>query len=146
MVRQGTWYCPTLSVYYTHWEPEGTPGRRPRPAARRLHGPSFQRALKAGVKIVFGTDVGGFSWSEPIAQEFQRMVELGMTPAAAIRSATGVPAEMLGLSGQVGVIAAGAYADVIAVEGDPLKDVSVLQRVGFVMKSGAVFKNELARP
>jgi imidazolonepropionase-like amidohydrolase len=53
---------------------------------------------------------------------------------------------MLGLSGQVGVIAAGAYADVIAVEGDPLKDVSVLQRIGFVMKDGAVFKNELARP
>ena len=145
MVRQGTWYCPTLSVYYDHWDPESTPaGARDRLRVA-VHGPSFQRALKAGVKIVFGTDVGGFSWTEPIAREFQRMVELGMTPADAIRSATGVPAEMLGVSGQVGVIAAGAYADVIAVEGDPLKDVSVLQRVGFVMKDGAVFKNELAR-
>jgi imidazolonepropionase-like amidohydrolase len=146
MVRQGTWYCPTLSVYYTHWEPEGTPGGARDRLRVAVHGPSFQRALKAGVKIVFGTDVGGFSWSEPIAQELPRMVELGMTPAAAIRSATSVPAEMLGLSGRAGVIAAGAYADLIAVEGDPLKDVSVLQRVGFVMKDGAVFKNELARP
>jgi imidazolonepropionase-like amidohydrolase len=145
MVRQGTWYCPTLSVYYTHWEPAGTPGGDRDRLRVELHGPSFQRALKAGVKIVFGTDVGGFSWSEPIAQEFPRMVELGMTPAAAIRSATSLPAEMLGLSGQVGVVAAGAYADLIAVEGDPLKDVAVLQRVGFVMKGGAVFKNELTR-
>ena len=146
MVRQGTWYCPTLTVYYDHWAAEGTPAGTKDRLRVALHGPSFQRALKAGVKIVFGTDVGGFSWSEPIAQEFQRMVDLGMTPAAAIRSATAVPAEMLGLAGRAGVIAAGAYADVIAVEGDPLKDVSVLQRVGFVMKDGAVFKNDLARP
>lgn len=144
MVRQGTWYCPTLTVYYTHWAPEGTPaGTRDRLRVA-LHGPSFQRALRAGVRIVFGTDVGGFSWSEPIAQEFPRMVELGMTPADAIRSATSVPAEMLGLPGRIGVIAPGAYADVIAVDGDPLKDIAVLQHVAFVMKDGAVFKNDLA--
>src|SRR5712692_6170173 len=115
MARQGTWYCPTLGVYYHEWAPEGTPaGRRDRKRAE-VHGPSFQKALKAGVKIVFGTDVGGFSWSEPIAAEFSRMVELGMSPAAALRSATSVPAEMLGLAGQVGVVAPGAYADVVAV-------------------------------
>ncbi|HEY3121067.1 MAG TPA: amidohydrolase family protein, partial [Vicinamibacteria bacterium] len=108
MVRQGTWYCPTLSVYYGHWAPEDTPaGRRDRKRVE-VHGPSFQKALKAGVKIVFGTDVGGFSWSEPIAQEFARMVELGMSPAAAIRSATSAPAEMLGMAGQLGVVAPGA--------------------------------------
>jgi imidazolonepropionase-like amidohydrolase len=143
MVRQGTWYCPTLGVYYEGWAPEGTPaGRRDRKRAE-VHGPSFQKALKAGVKIVFGTDVGGFSWSEPIAAEFSRMVELGMSPAAALRSATSVPADMLGLSGQVGIVAPGAYADVVAVRGDPLKDVKELERVAFVMKDGVVFKNEL---
>jgi imidazolonepropionase-like amidohydrolase len=143
MVRQGTWYCPTLGVYYEGWAPAGTPaGRRDRKRAE-VHGPSFQKALKAGVKIVFGTDVGGFSWSEPIAAEFSRMVELGMSPAAALRSATSVPADMLGLSGQVGVVAPGAYADVVAVRGDPLKDVKELERVAFVMKDGVVFKNEL---
>src|SRR5438132_2427529 len=94
MARQGTWYCPTLSVYYYQWAPETTPaGRRDRQRAE-LHGPSFQRALKAGIKIVFGTDVGGFPWTDPIAQEFSRMVELGMPPAAAIRSATSTPAQM----------------------------------------------------
>ena len=95
------------------------------------------------MKIVFGTDVGGFSWSEPIAGEFSRMIELGMSPAAALRSATSAPAEMLGLAGQVGVVAPGAYADVVAVRGDPLKDMKELERVGFVMKDGVVFKNEL---
>jgi imidazolonepropionase-like amidohydrolase len=146
MVRQGTWYCPTLGVYYHEWAPEGTPaGRRDRKRAE-VHGPSFQKALKAGVKIVFGTDVGGFSWSEPIAGEFSRMVELGMSPAAALRSATSVPAEMLGLAGQVGVVAPGAYADIVAVRGDPLQDVKELERVGFVMKDGVIFKNELAKP
>jgi len=146
MVRQGTWYCPTLAVYYTLWGPADTPqGQRDRKRVE-VHGPSFQRALKAGVKIVFGTDVGGFSWSDPIAQEFPRMVELGMSPMAAVRSATSVPAEMLGLAGQVGVVAPGALADLIAVRGDPLRDVKELERVGFVMKDGAVFKNELAGP
>jgi len=143
MVRQGTWYCPTLGVYYHEWAPEGTPaGRRDRKRAE-VHGPSFQKALKAGVKIVFGTDVGGFSWSEPIAAEFSRMVELGMSPAAALRSATSAPAEMLGLAGQIGVVAPGAYADVVAVRGDPMKDMKELERVGFVMKDGVVFKDEL---
>jgi imidazolonepropionase-like amidohydrolase len=140
MVKQGTWYCPTLSVYYSHWGPADTPqGRRDRERVR-LHDPSFQNAMKAGVKIVFGTDVGGFPWSEPIAQEFPRMVALGMTPMQAIRSATSVPADMLGMTGQIGVLANGAYADVIAVHGDPLADIAELGKVFFVMKDGSVFK------
>ncbi len=143
MVRQGTWYCPTLSAYYYYWEPENTPlGRRDRKRVS-LHDVSFQKALRAGVKIVFGTDVGGFAWTDPIAQEFPRMVALGMSPAEAIRSATSRPAEMLDMEGEIGVIAPGAYADVIAVAGDPLKDISELERVQFVMKDGSVFKNDL---
>jgi len=143
MVRQGTWYCPTLSAYYYYWAAEDTPlGRRDRKRAA-VHNVSFQKALRAGVKIVFGTDVGGFSWTEPIAQEFPRMVALGMSPAEAIRSATSRAAEMLDMAGELGVIAPGAYADVIAVAGDPLKDISELGRVGFVMKDGNVFKNDL---
>src|SRR5437867_5949611 len=122
MVRPGTWYCPTLAVYYTLWGPADTPqGQRDRKRVE-VHGPSFQRALKAGVKIVFGTDVGGFSWSDPIAREFSRMVELGMSPMAAVRSATSVPAEMLGLARQVGVVEPCALADLIAVRGDPMRD------------------------
>ena len=71
------------------------------------------------------------------------MVEFGMSPLAAIRSATSAPAEMLDRQGELGVIAKGAFADLIAVRGDPLKDVRELSRVGFVMKGGSVFKNEL---
>jgi imidazolonepropionase-like amidohydrolase len=142
MVKQGTWLCPTIAAYYFHWADENTPaGQRDRKRVA-VHGPSFQRAVKAGVRIAFGSDVGGFSWSDPIAQEFPRMVEFGMSPLAAIRSATSMAAEMLDQQGELGVLAKGAYADVIAVRGDPLKDVRELARVFFVMKGGNVFKNE----
>jgi len=140
MLKQGTWYCPTLSVYYTDWSPADTPaGQRDRKRAA-VHGPSFQKALKAGIKIVFGTDMGGIPWTEPIAQEFPRMVELGMSPTDAIKSATSRPAAMLDMTGQIGIIAPGAYADVIAVDGDPLRDIKLLENVHFVMKGGKVFK------
>jgi imidazolonepropionase-like amidohydrolase len=142
MVKQGTWLCPTMGVYYDHNSPPDTPaGRRDR-ARIALHGPSLRKAYKAGVKIAFGTDVGGFSWNDPMAGEFARMVEFGMTPMAAIQSATSKGAEMLGMSGEIGVIAPGAYADVIAVEGDPLKNVGELERVGFVMKDGKIYTGE----
>lgn len=142
MVRQGTWLCPTMSVYYDHNSAPDTPaGKRDRKRIE-LHGPSLRKASRAGVKIAFGTDAGGFSWSDPIAQEFPRMVEFGMTPMAAIQAATSKAAEMLGVSGQLGVIAPGAYADIIAVPGDPLADVKELGRVGFVMKDGKVFRNQ----
>ena len=140
MVRQGTWLVPTLSVYYTHNEPADTPGGKRDRKRVAVHGPSFQKAMKAGVKIAFGTDVGGFSWSDPIAQEFARMTEFGMSPMDAIRSATSRAADLLDMTGDLGVIAPGAYADIVAVGGDPLRDVSVLKDVRFVMKDGAVFK------
>ncbi|HEY7862440.1 MAG TPA: amidohydrolase family protein [Thermoanaerobaculia bacterium] len=142
MVKQGTWYCPTMSPYYYDWEPEGTPaGIRDRKRAE-VHGPSLQKAMKAGVKIAFGTDAGGFPWSDPMAQEFRRMVEFGMTPAAAIRSATSSAAEMLGMEGKIGTIAPGAWADIVAVTGDPLRDVRILEKIDFVMKDGNVYRND----
>src|SRR5438128_7041656 len=83
MVKQGTWYCPTLAVYYTDWGSADTPaGQRDRKRAAE-HGVSLQKAVKAGVKIVFGTDIGGIPWTEPIAQEFLRMAGFGMAPIEA---------------------------------------------------------------
>ena len=140
MVRQGTWLVPTLSVYYDHNDAPDTPAGKRNRKRVAVHGPSFQRAMKAGVKIAFGTDAGGFSWDEPIAQEFGRMVEFGMSPMDAIRAATSRAADLLDMTGDLGVIAPGAYADVIAVNGDPLRDVNVLKDVRFVMKDGSVFK------
>ena len=143
MVKQGTWYCPTLSVYYTDWAPPDTAaGQRDRKRAS-VHEQTFKKALKAGAKIVFGTDMGGIPWTEPIAQEFPRMVDLGMSPMDAIQSATSRPAEMLDRAGQIGVIAPGALADLIAVAGDPLRDIKELGKVKFVMKDGKVFQNQL---
>ena len=84
--------------------------------------------------------MGGMPWTEPIAQEFSRMVELGMSPMDAIKSATSRPAEMLDMAGPIGVIAPGAYADVVAVTGEPLRDIKVLENMQFVMKGGKVFK------
>ncbi len=144
MVKQGTWYVPTFAVYYYNHSPAGTPEGKRDELRVSLHGPSFQRALKAGVKIAFGTDVGGFPWTDPIAQEFGYLVKFGMSPMQAIQSATARAAELLDMPGQLGVIAVGAYADLIAVPGDPLKDVNLLKDVRFVMKDGKVFKNELS--
>ncbi len=141
MIKQGTWYVPTLQVYYTDWDPADTDsGKRDRKRVA-LHGVSFTKALRAGVKMAFGTDVGGFKWSEPIAEEFSRELEFGMTPMQAIQSATSRAAELLGKRGEIGVIAPGAYADLIAVASDPLADINVLKTVQFVMKDGVVFQS-----
>ena len=143
MIRQGTWYVPTLSVYYYDWEPADTPGGKRDRKRAEVHGVSFRKALRAGVRIAFGTDVGGFVWSDPIAQEFAREVEFGMTPMQAIQSATSRAAELLGKSSELGVIASGAAADLMAVDGDPLRDVGALRNAGFVMKGGVIFKSAL---
>src|SRR2546421_3841517 len=146
MVRQGTWLVPTLSVYYYDLDPPDTPtGKRDRKRVA-VHGVSFQKALRAGVRIAFGTDAGGFPWSEPLAQEFAREIEFGMTPMQAIQSADSRGAELLGRSGELGGVAPGAYGDGIAVAGDPLADVNELKNVGFVMKDGVVFKSTSKSP
>ena len=145
MASQGTWYCPTLSPYYEDWAPADTPaGKRDR-ARAATHEISFKKALQAHLKIVFGTDIGGMPWTESMAQEFPRMVGFGMSPMDAIHSATSRAAEMLDMKGEIGVLAPGAYADVIAVSSDPLKDISALEHVRFVMHDGTIFKNEITK-
>ena len=142
MLKQGTWYVPTLNVYYDDWAPEDTPeGKRDRLRAS-AHEVSFKKALKAGVKIVYGTDMGGIPWTEPIAQDLPRMVEFGMAPMDAIQSATSRAAVMLEMEGKIGVIAPGAFADVIGVRGDPLRDIKLLENVDFVMKDGQVVRGK----
>jgi len=143
MARQGTWYCPTLGVYYADWVAAGTPeGERDR-ARANVHETSFRKAVKANLKVVFGTDIGGIPWQDPIAEEFGWMVKFGMSPMAAIQAATSRPAEMLDRKGELGVVSEGAYADIVAVSGDPLKDIMELKKVKFVMKGGEVFMDEL---
>jgi imidazolonepropionase-like amidohydrolase len=100
---------------------------------------TFQAAVKAGVKMVFGTDAGVYP-NGYNARQFVTMVKWGMTPLQAIQAATANAAEALGRQADVGAIAVGRYGDLIAVAGDPLADVSVLQSVAFVMKGGEIVK------
>jgi imidazolonepropionase-like amidohydrolase len=142
MLKQGTWFVPTLGVYYTDWSPENTAdGKRDRARANE-HEVSFKKALKAGVKIAFGTDMGGIPWTEPIANEFGVMVKFGMSPMDAIKSATSSAANLLEMKGDIGVIAPGAFADIIAVQGDPLANIDALKNATFVMKDGNVFRQK----
>lgn len=104
------------------------------------------RCQKVGVKIALGTDAGGFDWKKiNQAKEFEYYVEFGTTPMQAIRTGTSVAAELLGWSETAGTVEAGKWADLVAVSGDPLKDIRELQNVKFVMKGGAIFKNELPK-
>jgi imidazolonepropionase-like amidohydrolase len=103
---------------------------------------NFAKAWKAGARMAFGTDGGVYPHGDN-ARQLAYMVKYGMTPLEAIRAATTGAAELLGWSNRVGSIEAGFYADMIAVAGDPLKDVTVLEKVRFVMKGGDVMKNEI---
>ena len=100
---------------------------------------TFRAALKAGVKLIFGTDAGVYPNGDN-AKQFATMTQWGMTPMQAIQAATVTAAEALGRAADVGAIEVGRYGDLIAVAGDPLQDVTVLQAVAFVMKGGAVVK------
>ena len=108
----------------------------------RLQRENFRKAFQAGAKMAFGTDAGVYPHGEN-AKQFAKMVEWGMKPINAIQAATVNAAELLGWSDKVGELSKGHFADLIAVEGDPLSDVRTLETVKFVMKGGAVAKNEL---
>jgi imidazolonepropionase-like amidohydrolase len=145
MVQKGIYYIPTIYVGEYVAQGRAAAGAKVWLDMIKIHEETFRRALKGGVKIVFGTDVGGFDWKINAAVEFPYMVKYGMTPIQAIRSATTTPAEMLGMSNDLGSITAGKYADVVAVKGDPLSDITVLQQIDFVMKGGEVVKNQVIR-
>ncbi len=143
MVQKGIYWCPT--IYVLVWVAEGraAEGNTANKIMLEELPAVFKKAHKAGVKIAFGTDVGGFDWTENQAKEFSYMVKWGMTPMQAIKSATTVAAELLDMKGQLGEISPGAFADIVAVKEDPLKDIGALERIGFVMKDGKTYKNEL---
>jgi imidazolonepropionase-like amidohydrolase len=136
LVEHGTYWCPTLSVYLPESAEDDTEMRR-RIVAH--HKEVFQKAMRMGAKICFGTDVGAFEHGTS-AREFVKMVEYGMKPIDAIRTATTRAAELLRMEKQIGTIERGKYADIIAVEGNPLDDIRALTRTVFVMKAGLVYK------
>jgi imidazolonepropionase-like amidohydrolase len=149
MKKNGTYLVPTLYLmdwFFENAEKIGTPaeliakGHEVMPAARK----NVARAFAAGVKVGFGTDAAVYPHGLN-AHEFAVMVKLGLTPLQAIQAATVNDADLLGWSDKVGTIEAGKWADLVAVDGDPLADVTTLERVKFVMKGGEVIKNLYAK-
>jgi len=140
MAARGVYYVPTIYVGVYVAQGRANEGAPVWLQMTKIHEDTFHRAMKAGVKIAFGTDAGGFDWKENPAQEFKYMVDWGMTPLEAMRSATVIASELLGMQDQIGTIEVGKLADIVAVPGDPLKDITVLQKVDFVMKGGVVYK------
>ena len=143
MVEKGIYWCPT--IYVNAWVAEGraAAGNSINKVFGEVLPVTFRMAVQAGVKIALGTDAGGYAWTENEAKELSYMVRWGMTPMQAIQAATAVPAELLDMKGKIGEISPGAFADIVAVKDDPLKDIGVLEHVGFVMKDGKVYKNQL---
>ena len=144
MVKKGVYLCPTIYVNVFVAEGRAAAGNPANKLLLENQPAVFAKALKAGVKIAFGTDVGGFPWTENEAKEFSYMVRWGMTPMQAIRAATSVPAALLDMKGKIGEVSPGAFADLIAVDSDPLQHIESLEHVRFVMKEGKVYKNEMA--
>jgi imidazolonepropionase-like amidohydrolase len=141
MVKQrGLYWCPTIYVGVFVAEGRAKEGNPIWITMRDMKKKVFAKALQKGVKISFGTDVGGFSWTENEAKEFGYMVRYGMTPMQAIQSATKAAAQLLDQEANLGSIEAGKFADIVAVDGDPISDITELERVTFVMKGGVVYK------
>ena len=142
MIKRGVYWCPTIFVGAYVAEGRAAAGAPIWKTMVELEAKAFAKAVKKGVKIAYGTDAGGYAWTENQAKEFAYMVRYGMTPMQAIQSATLVAAELLEASGDIGVIERGRYADIISVRDNPLEDVTRLEHVGFVMKGGKVVKNQ----
>ena len=141
MIERGVYWCPTIYVGVYVAEGRANTGSPIWLAMRDMEAKAFGKAVQKGVKISFGTDVGGFAWTENQAKEFHYMVKYGMTAMQAIQSATTVAAALLDQQDQLGAIEPGKFADIVAVSGDPLKDIAELERVKFVMKGGQVYKD-----
>jgi imidazolonepropionase-like amidohydrolase len=144
VVARGVYWCPTIyfGVYMAEGREAG--GTMIWKAMVEIERQAFALAVKKGVKIAFGTDAGGFAWTESQAREFAYMVRYGQTPMQAIQSATTVAAELLQAQRDLGTVEPGKLADIIAVSGDPLHQITELELVKFVMKGGKVVRNELS--
>lgn len=145
MKDRGVWLVPTLTVYDVFYEtaskhPELLP---PGTAAKELANDllpkkNFPLAVKSGVKIAYGTDLGEGDHS----LEFELLVQGGLTPTQALQAATSSAGALIGDKAEIGVVAPGAYADLVAVQGDPTADIKTMRSVGFVMKGGVVYKRD----
>ena len=140
MKEKGVVYCPTLAAYRTSYDENPTDAWK---AIADAHRETFRRAMRTGVTIACGSDAGSFAHRDA-GRELTLMAEYGMSAKDVVRAATVVNADLLGWKERLGEIAAGRLADIIAVDGDPLREIAAVRRVRFVMKGGAIFGPEAA--
>ncbi len=141
MVEKGVYWCPTIFVNEYVAEGRAKMGSPINLYFKQSIQSTFKKAIAMGVKLAYGTDIGGYDWSLPQAKDFTYFVEWGLTPIQAIQTATTTAAELLGMQGKIGEIKEGAFADIIAIKKDPTKDISVLQNIDWVMKDGKIYKH-----
>ncbi len=142
MVNKKIYWCPTIFVNEYVAEGRAKAGSNINMQFKESMPAIFKRAINAGIKVAYGTDIGGYDWNLPEAKDFEYMVNWGMTTTQAIQTATITAAELLGKTGLIGEIKTGALADLIAVNGDPTKDIQLLQQIKWVMKNGIIYKSD----
>ncbi len=140
MVEKQVYWCPTIYVNDYVAEGRAKAGSPINLYFSESEPALFKKALAAGVKIAYGTDIGGYDWQLPQAKDFEYFVKYGMSPLQAIQTATIHAADLLGQTGKIGELKKGAFADLIAISGNPIKDVKTLESVKWVMKDGLVKK------
>ena len=141
MAEKGVYWCPTLFVNEYVAEGRAKLGSPINLYFQQSIETTFKKAIKMGVKLAYGTDIGGYDWNLPQAKDFSYFVKWGLTPIQAIQTATTTPAILLGMEGKIGEIKSGAFADIIALKTDPTKDIDALLNIDWVMKDGKVYKH-----
>ena len=142
MASKGVFWCPTIYVNEFVAEGRAKQGSPINLYFQQSIPEIFKKAMKAGVRLAYGTDIGGYDWTQPQAMDFTYFVEWGLSPIQAIQTATTTAAELLEQEGKIGEIKAGAFADIIALKQDPTKHIEALQKIDWVMKDGKVFKHQ----
>lgn len=140
MVKKGIIWCPTIYVCDYVAEGRAKMGSPINKYFMETLPALFKKAMAAGIKIAYGTDIGGYSWDEPEAKDFEYMVKYGMTNIQAIQSATILAAQLMDMEGKIGELKQGSFADIIAVKANPFQDIKSLEHVDWVMKDGIVYK------
>lgn len=140
MAAKGIYWCPTLFVNAYVAEGRAKLGSPINLYFQQSIEATFKKAMSLGVKLAYGTDIGGYDWKLPQAKDFDYFVQWGLSPVSAIQTATITAAELLNMRGKIGEIIPGAYADIIALPADPTQDIKALQNVKWVMKGGEVYK------